>query len=301
MAADIARQVLNTHFDDEEDTFDYVLALALDGEDVTPFLVEACDDDEEAAAALAQELVEKLRLAGHISVASESATPVASEQVASPQVPEALPPVPEEAATKAPRQARRSKSPPKPKERRSKSPPKPPPIVAEDDEEAALQQQLDDTDDFASAWSACAAQGKAWGGRGAGGRRRSRANCFRRRAPATLDASDVLRGVAPESPAARDSRRRSRGGMSLSRTPVVASARPVLGRSLGPRAPGRERPRRRAAPRGERRRESVLEVGETKRLRGVCRCVFPGGRSIRRRGAGAEKKGRRAAANVVQA
>mmetsp|Transcript_4078 Transcript_4078/g.12425 ORF Transcript_4078/g.12425 Transcript_4078/m.12425 type:complete len:309 (-) Transcript_4078:92-1018(-) len=36
-------------------------------------------------------------------------------------------------------------------------------------------------------------------GRGAGGRRRSRANCFRRRAPATLDASDVLRGVAPES------------------------------------------------------------------------------------------------------
>ena len=170
MAAEIARQVLNTHFDDEEDTFDYVLALALDGEDVTPFLVEACDDDEEAAAALAQELVEKLRLAGHISVASESATPVASEQVASPQVPEALPPVPEEAATKAPRQARRSKSPPKPKERRSKSPPKPPPIVAEDDEEAALQRQLDDTDDFASAWSACAAQGKAWGGRGAGGR-----------------------------------------------------------------------------------------------------------------------------------
>ena len=110
-------------------------------------------------------------------------------------------------------------------------------------------------------------------GRGAGGRRRSRANCFRRRAPATLDASDVLRGVAPESPAARDSRRRSRGGMSLSRTPVVASARPVLGRSLGPRAPGRERPRRRAAPRGERRREGVLEVGETKRLCGVCRCV----------------------------
>ena len=107
MAAEIARQVLNTHFDDEEDTFDYVLALALDGEDVTPFLVEACDVDEEAAAALAQELVEKLRLAGHISVASESATPVASEQVASPQVPEALPPVPEEAATKAPRQARR--------------------------------------------------------------------------------------------------------------------------------------------------------------------------------------------------
>ena len=53
MAAEIARQVLNTHFDDEEDTFDYVLALALDGEDVTPFLVEACDDDEEAAAALA--------------------------------------------------------------------------------------------------------------------------------------------------------------------------------------------------------------------------------------------------------
>lgn len=117
-------------------------------------------------------------------------------------------------------------------------------------------------------------------GRGAGGRRRSRANCFRRRAPATLDASDVLRGVAPESPAARDSRRRSRGGMSLSRTPVVASARPVLGRSLGPRAPGRERPRRRAAPRGERRREGVLEVGETKRLCGVCRCVFPGGRSL---------------------
>ena len=37
-----------THFDDDEDTFDYVLALALDGEDVAPFLVEACDDDEEA-------------------------------------------------------------------------------------------------------------------------------------------------------------------------------------------------------------------------------------------------------------
>ena len=36
MAAQIARQVLNT-FDDDEDTFDYVLALALDGEDVTPF------------------------------------------------------------------------------------------------------------------------------------------------------------------------------------------------------------------------------------------------------------------------
>jgi ATP-binding cassette subfamily F protein 3 len=157
MAAQIARQVLTTHFDDEEDTFDYVLALALDGEDVTPFLVEACDDDEEAAAALAAKLTDALRLAGHIA-------PAVSE-------PEALPPVPEEAATKAPqRKARRSKSPPKPKERRSKSPPKPPPIVAEDDEEAALQQQLDDTDDFASAWSACAAQGKAWGGRGAGGR-----------------------------------------------------------------------------------------------------------------------------------
>ena len=53
MAAQIARQVLTTHFDDDEDTFDYVLALALDGEDVAPFLVEACDDDEEAAAALA--------------------------------------------------------------------------------------------------------------------------------------------------------------------------------------------------------------------------------------------------------
>lgn len=171
MAAAIARQVLNT-FDDDEDTFDYVLALAMDGEDVAPFLVEACDDDEEAAAALAKDLVEKLRLAGHISVASESATSAASEQVAPPQAPEALPPVPEEAATKAPRQARRSKSPPKPKPetRRSKSPPKPPPIVDEDDEEAALQRQLDDTDDFASAWSACAAQGKAWGGRGAGGR-----------------------------------------------------------------------------------------------------------------------------------
>ena len=151
-AQDIARQVLKTHFDDDEDTFDYVLALALDGEDVAPFLVEACDDDEEAAAALAVKLTDALRLAGHI-------TPAVSE-------PEALPPVPEE----APRKARRSKSPPKPKTRRSKSPPKPPPIVAEDDEEAALQQQLDDTDDFASAWSACAAQGKAWGGRGAGGR-----------------------------------------------------------------------------------------------------------------------------------
>jgi ATPase subunit of ABC transporter with duplicated ATPase domains len=171
MAAQIARQVLTTHFDDDEDTFDYLLALALDGEDVAPFLVEACDDDEEAAAALAKELVEKLRLAGHISVASESATPAATEQAAPPQAPEALPPIPEELATKAPqRKARRSKSPPKPKERRSKSPPKPPLIVAEDDEEAALQQQLDDTDDFASAWSACAAQGKAWGGRGAGGR-----------------------------------------------------------------------------------------------------------------------------------
>ena len=41
MAAVIARQVLKTQFDDDEDTFDYVLALALDGEDVTPFLVEA--------------------------------------------------------------------------------------------------------------------------------------------------------------------------------------------------------------------------------------------------------------------
>ena len=155
MAAAIARQVLNT-FDDDEDTFDYVLALALDGEDVAPFLVEACDDDEDAAAALARELIDKLRLAGHITDKAEPVAPV----------PEALPPVPEEPQ----RKARRSKSPPKPKERRSKSPPKPPPIVAEDDEEAALQQQLDDTDDFASAWSACAAQGKAWGGRGAGGR-----------------------------------------------------------------------------------------------------------------------------------
>ena len=149
MAAQIARQVLTTHFDDEEDTFDYVLALALDGEDVTPFLVEACDDDEEAAAALATKLTDALRAAGHIA-------PTVSE-------PEALPPVPEEAATKAPqRKARRSKSPPKPKPetRRSKSPPEPPP-AAVDDEEAALQQQLDDTDDFASAWSACAPR-EAW-------------------------------------------------------------------------------------------------------------------------------------------
>ena len=103
MAADIARQVLNTHFDDEEDTFDYVLALALDGEDVTPFLVEACDDDEEAAAALAVKLTDALRLAGHIA-------PMVSE-------PEALPPVPEESATKALRKAR-SKSPRKGRRRR---------------------------------------------------------------------------------------------------------------------------------------------------------------------------------------
>ena len=67
MAAEIARQVLTTHLDDDEDTFNYVLALALDGEDVTPFLVEACDDDEEAAAALAVKLTDALRLAGHIT------------------------------------------------------------------------------------------------------------------------------------------------------------------------------------------------------------------------------------------
>ena len=147
MAAAIARQVLNTHFDDDEDTFDYVLALALDGEDVTPFLVEACDDDEEAAAALATKLTDALRARRpHCAHGQRARSPAVGPRRSATEGPPQQEPA---EAKDAPQQA-----------------PKPPPIVAEDDEEAALQQQLDDTDDFASAWSACAAQGKAWGGRG---------------------------------------------------------------------------------------------------------------------------------------
>ena len=118
----------------------------------------------EEAAALAKELVEKLRLAGHITVASDKAEQVASLPCQKPC---------RRSQKKRHGKRRRSKSPPKPKPetRRSKSPPQAPTHRSwEDDEEAALQRQLDDTDDFASAWSACAAQGKAGWPRGAGGR-----------------------------------------------------------------------------------------------------------------------------------
>mmetsp|Transcript_1926 Transcript_1926/g.3054 ORF Transcript_1926/g.3054 Transcript_1926/m.3054 type:complete len:843 (+) Transcript_1926:23-2551(+) len=40
----------------------------------------------------------------------------------------------------------------------------------DNEEEAALQAALDDTDDFASAWQECKAEGRVWGGRGYGGR-----------------------------------------------------------------------------------------------------------------------------------
>ena len=122
-------------------------------------------------------------------------------------------------------------------------------------------------------------------GRGAGGRR-SRANCFRRRAPATSDASDVLRGVAPESPAARDSRRRSRGGMSLSRTPVVAS----LVRCSAPaevQALRAESGRAAAAPR-RRASEGVQKSARPSACAECADAFFPADRSTRlhrRRGA----------------
>ena len=173
MAAEVAREAMGAVTLDD-DSFDYMLALALDGETdaVAAFLAEPCDDDE-AAAALAAEVLNALRRTGFVEpdVAEEAPAARSSDAAPLPKAPE--PSAPDRAAT----------PPAKDRDEAKAATATTPPTVRprppseddglpsdDDDEEAALQRLLDETDDFASAWTARNAEGKAWGGRGAGGR-----------------------------------------------------------------------------------------------------------------------------------
>jgi len=175
MAAEVAREAMGAVTLDD-DSFDYMLALALDGETdaVAAFLAEPCDDDE-AAAALAAEVLNALRRTGFVEpdVAEEAPAARSSDAAPLPKAPE--PSAPDHDEAPAPPAKDRDEA----KAATATTPPtvRPRPPSEDDglpsdddDEEAALQRLLDETDDFASAWTARNAEGKAWGGRGAGGR-----------------------------------------------------------------------------------------------------------------------------------
>ena len=91
MAAEVAREAMGAVTLDD-DSFDYMLALALDGETdaVAAFLAEPCDDDE-AAAALAAEVLNALRRTGFVEPDVAEEAPAARSSGAAAKAPDAAP------------------------------------------------------------------------------------------------------------------------------------------------------------------------------------------------------------------